>query len=164
MHEIMDEVNWTAPGYASSCQVGAVTVTLAWRVPSGHSIMPCSIRIDDSSWNALDLLAGRPYGRIRAKSTSELWSLGTAHIIHPGRQHGELIDLPQPESPQGSLALRRPTEDQPEDSKGDSQPLAGQLRAGSVLTPHPAARRLPAETVPGTNQIQRIVMARQLLK
>jgi hypothetical protein len=45
--------------------------------------------------------------------------------------------------------------------------------AGSVLTPHPAARRLPAETAPrstitqiyeGTDQIQRMVMARQLLK
>jgi alkylation response protein AidB-like acyl-CoA dehydrogenase len=42
-----------------------------------------------------------------------------------------------------------------------------------VLTPHPAARRLPAETAirsmitqiyEGTNQIQRMVMARQLLK
>ena len=54
-----------------------------------------------------------------------------------------------------------------------SQPLAGRWRAGSVLTPHPAARRLPAETAirstitqiyEGTNQIQRMVMARQLLK
>jgi alkylation response protein AidB-like acyl-CoA dehydrogenase len=43
----------------------------------------------------------------------------------------------------------------------------------SVLTPGYPARRLPAETAPwsaitqiyeGTNQIQRVVMARQLLK
>jgi alkylation response protein AidB-like acyl-CoA dehydrogenase len=49
----------------------------------------------------------------------------------------------------------------------------GQCRAGSVLTPRPAARHLPAETAArstitqiyeGTNQIQRVVMARQLLK
>jgi alkylation response protein AidB-like acyl-CoA dehydrogenase len=42
-----------------------------------------------------------------------------------------------------------------------------------VLTPHPIARRLPAGTghrsttiqiYEGTNQIQRVVMARQLLK
>jgi len=42
-----------------------------------------------------------------------------------------------------------------------------------VLTQHPAARHLPAETgssstitqiYEGTNQIQRVVMARQLLK
>jgi alkylation response protein AidB-like acyl-CoA dehydrogenase len=42
-----------------------------------------------------------------------------------------------------------------------------------VLTPHPATCHLPAETGPrstitqiyeGTNQIQRVVMARQLLK
>jgi alkylation response protein AidB-like acyl-CoA dehydrogenase len=45
--------------------------------------------------------------------------------------------------------------------------------AGSVLTPAYRARRLSAETAPrstitqiyeGTNQIQRVVMARQLLK
>jgi alkylation response protein AidB-like acyl-CoA dehydrogenase len=49
----------------------------------------------------------------------------------------------------------------------------GKPGAGSVLTPHPAARHLPAETArrstitqiyEGTNQIQRVVMARQLLK
>jgi hypothetical protein len=46
-------------------------------------------------------------------------------------------------------------------------------RAESVLTPRHPARRLPAETArwstitqiyEGTNQIQRVVMARQLLK
>jgi len=52
-------------------------------------------------------------------------------------------------------------------------PQIGRVRAGSVLTQHPAARRLTAETgrrstitqiYEGTNQIQRLVMARQLLK
>jgi alkylation response protein AidB-like acyl-CoA dehydrogenase len=47
------------------------------------------------------------------------------------------------------------------------------LRAESVLTPRRPARHLPAETArwstitqiyEGTNQIQRMVMARQLLK
>jgi hypothetical protein len=56
---------------------------------------------------------------------------------------------------------------------GEGAPDRTGRRAGSVLTPHPAARRLPAETAPkstitqiyeGTNQIQRVVMARQLLK
>jgi hypothetical protein len=66
---------------------------------------------------------------------------------------------------------RRPA--QPTVAGRERLPQTGQIRAGPVLTQDPGARHLPARTgrrstitqiYEGTNQIQRVVMARQLLK